>query len=247
MDALLGLFNFSAWGLILRAVAIVHFIRRRPDGYWLWVILFIPFGSFIYIAFEIIPDLGLLRQSFGGFPRRRRIRALEALVTVNPAAGNLEELGDLYMDEGDFKRAKVTYDQAIASRSSSDDAFYRRGIAEIETGDFAAAVTDLEYIVSRDPKYDLHRAIGLLGHAYAKTSQPEKAADCFETATRASTSSETYLNYASFLIEQNRVEEAREWAQKVLQKKPTMPNYLRRRERPWFRAANAILKRRPAS
>jgi hypothetical protein len=40
--------------------------------------------------------------------------------------------------------------------------------------------------------------------------------------------------------------EAREWAQKVLDKKPSMPGYLRRRERPWFRRAGEMLKRLPA-
>jgi hypothetical protein len=240
------LLGFSPLGLLLRAVAIVHFIRRRPDGFWLWVIIFIPFGSIIYIVVEVVPDLGLLRETFQGFPRRKRIRHLEALVLENPAVGNLEELGDLYLDEGNFKRAKEFFDKAIATRSSSDDAFYRRGITEIELGDHGAALQDLEYIVSKDPKYGSYRAMGLLAHAYAKTGHVEQAAACFEEVTRLSTSSETYLNYANFLAAQQRPAEAREWAQRILQKKPTMPSYLRRRERPWFRKANALLKRLPA-
>jgi hypothetical protein len=241
------LFDFlSPWGLILRVVAIIHFVRRRPDGYWLWVILIIPFGSLIYIVVEVIPDLGLLRDTFQGFPRRKRIRLLEALITQNPSAGNLEELADLYMDEGNFKRARDFYDRAIASRSSSDDAYYRRGITAIELGDFPAAIPDLEYVTARNHKYDSYRAIALLAHAYANTGQPEKAEEYFHEATTISTRSETYLNYASFLVSQNRAVEARDWAQKVLQKKPTMPSYLRRRERPNFRKANALLKRTKA-
>ena len=167
MGSLIGL--FYPWGFILQLVAIIHFFRRRPDGFWIWVILFIPFGAVIYIVIEVIPDAGLLRHTFEGFPRRKRIRALEALVVENPAAGNLEELGDLYLDERNFKRAREFYDRAIASRSRSDDAFYRRGIAEIELEDFTAAVGDLEYVTSHDPKYDSRRAMGLLAHAYART------------------------------------------------------------------------------
>lgn len=242
MNWLLG---FSPLGLLLRAVAIVHFIRRRPDGFWLWVILIVPFGSVIYIVVEIIPDLGLLRETFQGFPRRKRIRHLEALVLDNPAVGNLEELGDLYLDEGNFKSAKEYFDRAIATRSSSDDAFYRRGIAEVELGDYEAALKDLEYVVSRDRKYGFYRAMGLLAHAYAQTGHSEQAEASFEEVTRLSTSSETYLNYAYFLASQQRPAEAREWAQRILQKKPTMPSYLRRRERPWFRKASALLKRLP--
>jgi hypothetical protein len=243
MGSLIGL--FYPWGLILYVVAIVHFIRRRPEGYWLWIILVVPFGALIYIVVEVIPDLGLLRETFQGFPRRKRIAHLEALITQNPAVGNLEELADLYLDERNIKRAREFYDRAIATRSSSDDAFYRRGITEIHLEDYAAALPDLEYITSRDPKYDSYRAMGLLAHAYAQTGQSGKAEACFEEATRISTLSETYLNYAQFLVSQQRAGEAREWAQRVLQKRPTMPSYLRRRERPWFRKANALLKRLP--
>ena len=30
---------FSWWGFLLQGVAIIHFIRRRPDTFWLWIIL----------------------------------------------------------------------------------------------------------------------------------------------------------------------------------------------------------------
>ena len=89
------------WGLILQGIALVHFIRRRPDGFWLWIIIFLgPPGALIYILMEIVPDLGLLRQSVDAFGRRKRIRLLEAVVLENQAAGNFEELADLNMDDG---------------------------------------------------------------------------------------------------------------------------------------------------
>ena len=113
-------------------------------------------------------------------------------------------------------------------------------------GDFTAAVPDLERVVSQDPKYDFQRAAALLAHAYANTGHPDKAEALFREVTKLSTSSETYYNYASFLASQQRHAEARVWAQRILDKKPTMPGYLRRRERPWFRKAASLLKRLPA-
>ncbi len=238
---------FYPWGFIIQGVAIVHFIRRRPDTYWLFIIIFLgPIGALVYIAVEVIPDLGLLRGSFKAFPRRRRIHELEAAVLDNPSAGNYEELADLYLEEGKYARARQCYDKAISARTDSPDPFYRRGIAEIQLGDFAAAVPDLERVVMKDAKYDFHRAKGLLAHAYANTGQPEKAGPLFQEVTRISTLSETYFNYASFLATQDRNVEAREWAQRILAKKPTMPGYLKRRERPWFRRASGLLKRLPA-
>ncbi len=235
------------WGVILQAVAIIHFIRRRPDMYWLWIIIFLgPLGALAYIFMEVIPDLGLLRQSFAAFPRRKRISYLEGMVLQNPSVGNYEELADLYLEEGKFARARECYDKSISSRVDYPDPIYRRGIAEINLGDFAAAVPDLEYVTSRDRKYDSYRAMALLAHAYANTGQPEKAEALFEQVTEISTMSETYYNYANFLAAQKRNAEAREWAQRILSKKPAMPRYLQRRERPWFRKASALLKKLPA-
>jgi hypothetical protein len=236
------------WNLIIQAIAIVHFIRRRPDTYWLWIILVGGgLGALVYIAVEVLPDLGWLRTSFKVFPRRRRIRELEAIILDNPSAGNYEELADLYLEEGQHARARQCYDKAISSRTDSPDPFYRRGLAEIAMGVFAAAVPDLERVVSKDPKYDFYRASGLLAHAYAQTGQAEKADALFARTTQISTLSETYLNYASFLAAQGRNAEAREWTQRILAKKPTLPGYLRRRERPWFRKAKGLLKQLPAA
>ena len=236
-------FAFSWWAIALRVVAIVHFIRRRPDWFWIWVILFHWVGALVYIVVEVIPDAGLLRSSFQVFPRRRRIQELERVILDNPSAGNYEELGLLYLDDGNFAEARAAYDKAIGSRADSVDAFYWRGIAEVELGDFAAAMPDLERAVGEDPNYDFHRAKGLLAWAWAQTGQAEKADAMFREATRISTISETYYHYALFLQSQGRVAEAREWAQKILDKKPTMPGYLRRRERPWFRKASGLLGR----
>ncbi len=241
------LFAFSWWSIVLRIVAIVHFIRRRPNFFWLLVILFSWIGALIYIVVEVIPDAGLLRDSFQVFPRRRRIQELERIILDNPSAGNYEELGLLYLDDGNYARARAAYDKAISSRADSVDAFYRRGVAEVELGDFTAAVPDLERAITSDPDYDFHRAKGLLGWAYAQTGQHDKADAMFREATRISTISETYYHYALFLQSQGRADEAREWAQKILAKKPTMPGYLRRRERPWFRKADALLSRLPAA
>ena len=101
----MGFLNYLLypWGFILQGLAIVHFIRRRPDTYWIFIILFLgPLGAIIYLLLEAAPDLGLLRQSFKFFPRRRRIRELEFAVHDNPSAGNYEELADLYMEDGNF-------------------------------------------------------------------------------------------------------------------------------------------------
>jgi hypothetical protein len=238
---------FYPWGFLFQGLAIVHFIRRRPENYWLFVILFMGLpGALIYLVVEALPDAGLLGQSFKVFPRRKRIGQLEAMIRDNPSPGNYEELGDLYMDDGRAADAREAFNRAIAARADTPDPFYRRGVCAIQLGDFAAAVPDLERVVTKESDYDFYRAAGLLAHAYAQTGQKERAEALFRKVTTTSTLSETYLNFADLLASEQRNAEAREWTQKVLDKKPTMPSYLRRRERPWFRRAKEVLKKLPA-
>lgn len=239
---------FYPWGLILQAAAIVHFVRRRPDTYWLWII-FIggPIGALVYIVAEVIPDVDLLRGVLNRAAHRRRIHVLEAIVQENPAIGNLEELADLCLEEGQFARARQLYDTVIAAQPGSLDPCYRRGLAALALNDVTAALADFERVVSKDSRYDFNRAIGLLAHTCALAGQADRADALFKQATDVSTLSETYYNYALFLSSRQRASEAREWAKQILARKLTMPRYLQRRERPWFRKTKALLKRLPAN
>jgi hypothetical protein len=235
------------YGVILQALAVIHFVRRRPNTYWLWIILmFGGFGALAYIFIEVIPDVGLLRASFQVFPRRKRIKQLEGLIIDNPSIGNYEELGDLYLDDGQFVKARECFDKVLA-REDSIDPIYRRALCAIALNDFKAAVEDLEKVTTRDAKYDYQRAAGLLAYVLGKIGERDKASALFAEVTETSTLSETQYNYASLLAETGRTGEAREWAERILRKKATMPDYIRRRERPWFRKAKSLLKGLPRS
>lgn len=246
---MLGLYNLlGVWGYVLQAIAIIHFIRRRPDTYWLWIIIMGGgIGALVYIAAEIIPDMALLKGSGDPFARRRRIHQMEAEVAANPSAGNLEDLGDLYLDNKNYRAAKELFDKAISRRTDSAHPFYRRGQAELALGMNAEALADLEEVVRRDPKHDLLRGQGLLAHAYALNGNADEAERWFQSATETSTISETLVHYAEFLRSQGRNDEARIWAKRVLEKKASLPGYLKRRERPWFRKAKSLLGSLPAA
>ena len=242
------MFNFTqifSWGLILQAMALIHFFYRRPNTFWVWIIIFFPpLGALAYMFMEVVPDLGLLRASFQGFSRRSRINQLEHTVpSIRRSATTRTRRFVSGREEIRASTRVLQQSDRLAARLSRSDLppRHRRDFL----GDFPAAVKALEFVTSQDQKYDFHRAIALLAHAYANTSQPDKADALFRQATAISTSSETYINYATFLESQKRNAEAREWAEHILAKKPTMPRYLRRRERPWFSQATALLKRVP--
>src|SRR5450755_3396345 len=91
---------FFPWGVLLQVLALIHAFRRRPEYYWIWIILLGGFiGAGAYIVVEVLPDTRLLGDFFKGFNRRSRIQQLEAIILDNPSPGNYEELADLLLDQ----------------------------------------------------------------------------------------------------------------------------------------------------
>jgi len=241
-----GRYLFYPWGIALQIIALVHFAKRRPENYWIYIILFGgSLGAGAYILVEVVPDLGLLRGVFQGFGRRSRIQTLQTQILDNPSAGNYEELGELCLEQKQYAKARDAFDKAIAARNDSPHAFYHRAQSSLGLNDFAAAIPDLERVVSKDTKFDYYRAAGLLANAYAQTGQPVRAEPLFAEVTQFSTTPETLYNYEYFLKLVNRDQEAREWVQKLMTKKRTLPAYMQRVERPWFRKGKALLKELP--
>src|SRR5262252_9947780 len=177
----MNLFGNYSFGLIFVVIALVHFIRRRPDNYWLWIIMIGGgLGALVYICVEVLPDLGLLREYFRVVSHRKRIRSLEVMVLDNPSAGNYEELADLYLEQKKFVAARDCYDRAISTRTDSPDPFYRRALCQLELNDFAAGAGDLERVLKMDSSYDYQRAAGLLAYAWGRNGQPDRAGALFE-------------------------------------------------------------------
>jgi hypothetical protein len=247
-----GFGHLYPWSLILQVLALVHFVKRRPENYWLWIILIGgPIGAGAYLLVEVLPDARLLGGIFQGFGRRSRIQTLQTQIIDNPSAGNFEELADLYLEEKKYENAREAYSKAIEgygmrrAKGAQNDTlhtFYGRAKSSLGLGDYAAAIPDLEQVASADVKFDYYRAAGLLGDAYARTGDAERAAHWFAPATQYSTTPETFYNYASFMRSQGRIDEAYEWLDKLMAKKRTLPGYMKRVERPWFRKGKALKK-----
>lgn len=236
---------FFGWGFLLQIAAIIHWTKRRPDTYWLWIIILGGWiGSIAYFVVE--GDFTGVRNSFKAPSRRRRISLLRAIVRENPSAGNYEELGELLLEQKKWAEAREAFDHALSQRTDSLHTFYFRGVAEFELGDNEAAIRDLEHVVKTDPKHDYSRAMCLLGQAYARTRRTDEATALFDKLVASSTAPESLTAAAEFYIEQGRTAEAKEIVESILARRPTMPAYQRRRDGKWLRKA-WMLKRKVAS
>lgn len=98
-------------------------------------------------------------------------------------------LGLLSAAESDWKGALSEFKQALAAREYPE-AHYLVGLAQFNSGRFAAARASLKRAVKLDDKYGA--AFYLLGLAHARLGEPELAARAFESAADAEPSEPLY-------------------------------------------------------
>jgi hypothetical protein len=240
----MGWLGYGAIPMLLMIFALVHFVRNRSGNYfWLFIIIFLgPIGAIVYILVEVLPEWRSSGAVGGHFAKRKRLRELEAAVRDNPSTGNFEELADLYREEGDCGRARAAYDRAIGPRTDFPDPFFGRALCALAMNDIPAAIADLEKVLTFDRKHDYFRAMGLLAHCYAVRRENARAEALFREALQTSTLSETQYNFAEFLASTGRIDEARETAERILNKRASLSGPLRRAQEPWFARAAALLK-----
>ena len=233
-----------AYGFLLQIAAVIHWSRKRPETFWLWIIIIGGFiGALAYFLIEGRPDFGSIGRSLKGPARRKRIRMLRAIVLDNPSAGNFEELGELLLLEKRYAEAREAFDRALGARTDSIDPFYRRALALFQLREYDAAARDLEHVTAVDPKYDYSNAFCLYARTLALTGRKAEALAAFEQLVERSHSAETLYEAAAFFAENGRPAAARELAQRIIAREMTMPRYQKRRDRVWLRKTKALRRK----
>lgn len=241
-----NLINPWSLGVLFQVLMIVHFIRNRPETYWIFVILFLgPLGSGVYFVMEVLPGFRWKMPAIERWERARRKKWLEKLVHEAPSQEALGELARICATEGEHARAVELFGQALRRDPGDIDSLYGRGLSRIETGDHQAAVEDLAALAAADPSYKLHQGNLALARALEGLGDEEKALHVYRQILGRTPVSEAYYGLGKLLAKRGQPEEARQMMQEILAKQNGLPRYLRRQERPWIWKARMLLKRLP--
>ena len=237
-------FSWGIFGIVLMAMALVHFFRRQPSFYWLYLIIFLgPLGALIYLAIEWLPEL-FDPGAFRFVERGRRLREVEADIRQNPSAGNYEELGLLRLDKGDWAGARACFDQRPGAAHRFARSLLPPRPGRSRTGRLCRRPRGPGARGHRRPGLRLparRRIAGLLPTGRPVTSTAPSAFS--KQVLRTSTLTETQLHYAEFLAETGHRAEAKQQALRIRDKRAGMPGFQRRRERKLFRRNGALLRK----
>jgi len=228
---------------LLQVLMIIHYFRRRPESWWFYVIIFLgPLGALAYFVMEVLPDLHYKPPAIARFERRRRRRWLEPVVEESPTPANQQELAELLAADGDHQRAIDLFTRVLARDPAAPDLLFGRAKSYLALGDTGRAIADLERLVCVQPNFHFYEGYVTLAETYVRAGREEVARAAYQEIVSRTTVSRAYFGYGELLNRLGEREEARRMMRQILAKRPSLPRYLKRQERPWFRKAEGFLK-----
>jgi hypothetical protein len=220
--AFFWLFSCGGWlytgFLIWMAVACV---RRDPEWYiWLWIIIIVPLGPFIYLLARWIPNAQLQPPKF-----LRRWTALR--------------------ETGRWSDAAAAYDKALAKDRRNLQALWGGALVDHEQGRAAPARDKLSQILAIDPSYKFGDVSLLYGKCLCVLGEKEEAEKHLIGHTRRWRHPEGLFLLATLYAGRGQTEQAREQLHGIIQDLNVAPRTIVRKQLFWRGRARKLLRKLP--
>jgi hypothetical protein len=226
---------FTIWML-------VDAYRRHVETFWFWVILFVPgFGAWAYFFAVKIADFRGTNLSF--LQRRASLDELRYRAEQVPTLANHLALAERLIDMKDYAGALPHLEAAQKLEAEHGQVLYLLALCHTRVGEPERAVSLLDNLIHRDPRWSSYKAWVLLAEAHTLCQNRDTALATCRDLVKLSPSLEHKCLLAEHLLRDGGATEARQLLQGALQDHSFAAGPIRRRNRRWASEARQLLKR----
>ena len=222
----------------------VEAIRRGQAGSWLWIILlFGPIGSAVYFFSEVLkaPSVGLRFRLQRVTAADERRAAAEVRRLDNAAAWST--YASILRARGRFAETVDAARQALARDPADTSAIYERGRGLLGSGRPQEAVGAFEEVLAKDRWFDTGDALLALAKSQEAAGDLPSARRTYEELSEKSSRPEVIFHLATLQADAGEREAAAKSYQRIIDEGEYVPDFHRRKVRPWVRRARQALER----
>ena len=225
---------------------LVDAYRRRAEGYWFWVILFLPaLGALAYFFAVKLPDFR--GPNLGGlFQRRASLDELRYRAEHVPTLVSHLDLAERLIEQGSPAEAEPHLLAALKMEPEHPRPVYALALCHKEQGHPDLAVPLLEGLTARDPRWHNYAAWYLLVESRARAGDAAGALASCRELVRLAPSLQHNCLLAEHLLAAHQAEEADRLLAASLRDHDYAPGPIRRRNRRWASEARRLRKRAAA-
>jgi len=237
---------------VLTIVALVHYFKTRPDGYWFWVIIFIPtIGPLAYFAVNVVlPLFGAGGGTVEGkvaltLAERRRLRELEHKIEENALPYDYAQLGELLYRRRNYAKAEPFLRRAASLIRDEVEPRYWLALTLEQLSKPDEAADLLGPIVENEPRYKFGEAALAYARALEKAGRLDQALAAYDRVLRQSTFTEGRVRCGLLLAARGQTDRARQLLEQAVREARDLPRHNLRAARPFVRQAKSWLAGHP--
>jgi hypothetical protein len=238
---------FNVFSLFFAAFWIwmlVDAIRRRPPFYWYLIIVFVPFGDFIYFVMVKLPGASGQRSA----PLSAEIpvlgpslNELEQRAKETPSELNKLAFADALASEQRPAEAVERYRDVLRQARDSKEALHGLARSLLALGRPTEATEELAHLMEIDPAFRDYSAALDYAEALWQSGQHDDAIGLLTGLVGVSKRINHRMALAHYLKEQGDSATARSELDQALRDFATQPDFVQRRDRRWADRARKLL------
>jgi len=241
----MGYYGFYL-GFIPQIIALIHFFRNRPEGYWFWIILFFgPLGAVIYffaVVFSGTP--GSVEDKFrASMKEKRKATLLQNKINAGEALPyDYSELGEILFKMKKYSLAIEALTEAVKKTPTDLEARFYLGLSLEQLTRFEEAGRQLEPLIMKDSKFKFGEAMLALARCYRGAGEIQAATGAFKKVLSQNNFAEARYSLAELLLQLDKNDEAKEHLQRIITESKTtdLPKHVRRVEKKWVKKARTL-------
>ena len=245
----------SLWARLLAFGSLLHWpiaiwmaiecYRRDPDrAFWIWIILFVPGGPYVYLVLRYV----LTRQfrvpsKLQRWTRGKEITRLEAAARQIGNPYQHVQLGEALREVGLHDRAGESYRRALERDPKNTQALWGAALVEYRQKQYASAKDRLQQILEIDPQYKFGDTSLLYGKALRELGETDAAREHMVKHIRRWRQPEALYVLAQLCVEQGDRGQARSYLEGMLLDIDGLPRAMARREAFWKSRGRKLLRK----
>jgi hypothetical protein len=232
--------------LALQAICVIHCVRKG-NYRWIWLIVFLPLlGSIIYFFSEIF-NRNQLDQVQSGVASvimpGASIKKLEEQLKFTDTFNNRVLLADAYFNAGQTEKAITLYESSLTGAFDENEYVQMQLVlAYYITARYNDVITIVKKLYKR-PQFARSRAHMFYALALEKTGNIAQAEAEFTLIRGKYSYYESRYEYGLFLARNNRLQEAREMFETIIDESRYLNGRERNQYRVWFSKSKEALQK----
>jgi len=237
--------------IALQLICVIHCIKKGNQGYWIWLIIFLPLiGCIAYLFTEIFTkrELNKVQSGVGTVLNPSgRIKKLEANLQFSDTFNNRIMLADAYLEKGFTDKAIDLYESSLTGNFTENEYVLSKLIVAYDKKKQYEKIVPLGKKLSGLPQFARSRSHIMYATSLGYAGELQEAENEFLKMKSKFAHYEARCQYGKFLMRQNRQDEAQQLFNDMVNESPHLTPRERRYNREWLQLAKGELQKLASS